>query len=78
MALVRPPSRMYDSTNNADNTIATMSGMPSSASSTMDSAYRLTPAMSMLPRTKVIALIRWAFGSNRSRRYSGTLRTLEP
>jgi hypothetical protein len=38
MALVRPPSRMYESTNRADSTIATMSGMPKSASRTIDNA----------------------------------------
>ena len=69
---------MYASTIAAPMTIASQSGQPSSACMISASAYRLTPAISTWATAKLIAFSRWVGRLNRSRRYSGTLRTREP
>ena len=53
-------------------------GQPSSRFSTSASAYRFTPAMSTVASAKVSALKKCVGRLNRSRRYSGTLRTFDP
>ena len=53
-------------------------GQPSSSSSTSASAYRFTPAISTVANANDSALNRWVGRLKRSRRYSGTERTLEP
>ena len=78
MAPDSPPSVMYASTNAAATTIAVHRGQPSRARMTSARAYRFTPAMSTCAAANVIALSRWVGRLKRSRRYSGTLRTLEP
>ena len=69
---------MYASTKKPATTIATHCGQPSSASTTIASAYRLTPAMRIAAKAKRIELSRWAPLSKRSRRNSGTDLTLLP
>jgi hypothetical protein len=56
----------------------TMIGHPSSSFSTSASAYRFTPAISTVANANVSALNRCVGRLKRRRRYSGTLRTLEP
>ncbi len=52
-------------------------GQPSRDSMTMDSAKRLTPAVSSWATAKLTALTRWLDWLNRRRMNSGTLCTRE-
>jgi hypothetical protein len=61
----------------ADSTIETGMGQPSSRRMTSAMANRLTPAISTVATGKLSALRTWVGSLKRSRRYSGTLRTLE-
>ena len=63
---------------NAATTMPTMIGQPSISSSTSASAYRFTPAIRIVAIANVIELKMCELLSKRSRRYSGTERTLEP
>jgi hypothetical protein len=51
-------------------------GQPSSSRMTRAMANRLTPAISTVATAKLSELSTWVGSLKRSRRYSGTLRTL--